>query len=94
MNKLNAVIIEDEIPAARLLHSMVSALRPEWNIEIIPGNVDDATEWFTSHKHPELIFWIYILQTEMLLTFFLLSNRGLLLFLPPHTTSMPYVPFP
>jgi len=56
MNKLNAVIIEDEIPAARLLHSMVSALRPEWNIEIIPGNVDDATEWFTSHKHPELIF--------------------------------------
>lgn len=28
MNKLNAVIIEDEIPAARLLHSMVSSLRP------------------------------------------------------------------
>lgn len=24
MNKLNVVIIEDEIPAARLLHSMVS----------------------------------------------------------------------
>ena len=56
MNKLNAVIIEDEIPAARLLHSMVSSLRPQWNIEIIPGNVDDAIEWFASHEHPELIF--------------------------------------
>ena len=56
MNKLNAVIIEDEIPAARLLHSMVSSLRPAWNIEIIPGSVDDAVEWFASHEHPELIF--------------------------------------
>lgn len=56
MNKLNAVIIEDEIPAARLLHSMVSSLRPGWNIEIIPGSVDDAVEWFASHEHPELIF--------------------------------------
>lgn len=56
MNKLNAVIIEDEIPAARLLHLMVSSLRPGWNIEIIPGSVDDAVEWFASHEHPELIF--------------------------------------
>ena len=95
MNKLNAVIIEDEIPAARLLHSMVSALRPEWNIEIIPGNVDDATEWFTSHKHPELIFLdIHLTDGDAFDFSFLLSNRGLLLFLPPHTTSMPYVPFP
>lgn len=55
-DKLNVVIIEDEIPAARLLHSMVSALRPSWNIEIVPGSVDDAVEWFSSHKHPDLIF--------------------------------------
>ena len=27
MNKLNAIIIEDEIPAARLLHSMITRLR-------------------------------------------------------------------
>lgn len=54
--KLNTVIIEDEIPAARLLHSMVASLRPEWNIEMIPGSVDDAVEWFASHEHPELIF--------------------------------------
>lgn len=56
MNKINAVIIEDEIPAARLLHSMVLSLRPEWNVEIIPGNVDDSIEWFQSHEHPQLIF--------------------------------------
>lgn len=54
--KLNTVIIEDEIPAARLLHSMISSLRPDWNIEIIPGSVNGVIEWFASHEHPELIF--------------------------------------
>ena len=28
MNKLNAIIIEDEIPAARLLHSMITRFAP------------------------------------------------------------------
>ena len=32
MNKINVAIIEDEIPAARLLHSMVSGLRPQWSL--------------------------------------------------------------
>ena len=56
MNKQNVVIIEDEIPAARLLHSMVSRIRPEWNITVLPGSVDDAIAWFASHPHPDLIF--------------------------------------
>lgn len=56
MNPLNVIIIEDEIPAARLLHSMVSSLRPEWEVEIVHGSVDDAVEWFTSHPQPDLIF--------------------------------------
>ena len=34
MNKINVAIIEDEIPAARLLHSMVSGLRPQWAPEL------------------------------------------------------------
>lgn len=55
-DKINAVIIEDEIPAARLLHSMVALLRPKWNIELIPGSVDDAITWFKTHAHPQLIF--------------------------------------
>ena len=56
MNRQNAIIIEDEVPAARLLHSMVSRIRPEWNITILPGSVDDAIAWFASHPHPDLIF--------------------------------------
>lgn len=56
MNKLNVVIIEDEIPAARLLHSMVSGLRPQWTLTMIPGNVDEAVAWFHEHPHPDLIF--------------------------------------
>ena len=46
MNKLNAIIIEDEVPAARLLHSMITRLRPQWTLTIIPGSVDEAVAWF------------------------------------------------
>ncbi|MGN1219805.1 MAG: LytR/AlgR family response regulator transcription factor [Candidatus Cryptobacteroides sp.] len=56
MKKIKAVIIEDEIPAARLLMSMVTALRPEWDVETVPGDIDDAVEWFAGHPHPDLIF--------------------------------------
>lgn len=56
MTNLNAVIIEDEIPAARLLHSMVSRLRPQWSTTVLPGNVEDTVEWFGQHPHPDLIF--------------------------------------
>lgn len=56
MNKLNAIIIEDEIPAARLLHSMVARLRPQWNLTIVPGSVDEAVAWFKEKPHPDLIF--------------------------------------
>lgn len=56
MKPLNVIIIEDEIPSARLLHSMVSSLRPKWEVEIVSGSVDDAVEWFTSHQQPDLIF--------------------------------------
>lgn len=56
MNKINVVIIEDEIPAARLLHSMVKNLRPEWNVEILQGNIEYAVDWFAHNPHPDLIF--------------------------------------
>ena len=52
MNKPAIAIIEDEIPAARLLHSMIARLRPEWDITVIPGSVEEATEWFATHPHP------------------------------------------
>lgn len=56
MSKLKAVIIEDEVPAARLLHSTICRLRPEWDVEILPGNVEEAVEWFAGNEHPDLIF--------------------------------------
>ena len=56
MNKPAIAIIEDEIPAARLLHSMIARLRPEWDITVIPGSVEEATEWFSTHPHPDLLF--------------------------------------
>lgn len=54
--KTRAAIIEDEIPAARLLQKMISEMRPEWDITLIPGNIEDACNWFSSHVHPDIIF--------------------------------------
>ena len=59
MNKLNAIIIEDEVPAARLLHSMITRLRPQWTLTIIPGSVDEAVAWFKDNPQPDLIFLRY-----------------------------------
>lgn len=56
MNRLRAVIIEDEIPAARLLCSMVVRLRPEWDVTVLPGNVEEATLWLSRNETPDLIF--------------------------------------
>lgn len=56
MNKTKAIIIEDEIPAARLLHEMLRSLRPEWEVQILPGNIEEAVEWFSNHPHPDILF--------------------------------------
>lgn len=56
MNKLRVAIIEDEIPAARLLRSLVARLRPAWEIEVLPGSVEEAAQWFAANRHPDLLF--------------------------------------
>lgn len=56
MNKIHAAIIEDELPAARLLQTLLNRLRPKWDIEILPGSVSEASEWFRSHPHLDLLF--------------------------------------
>lgn len=57
MNKpIRAAIIEDEIPAARLLNQMVRDLRPEWEIIPLPGTIEEAVEWFAENEHPEVVF--------------------------------------
>ena len=52
MNKIRVAIVEDEIPAARLLRSLVERLRPEWEVVVLPGNVEEAGRWFAQHPHP------------------------------------------
>lgn len=57
MNKtIKAIIIEDEVPASRLLHAMLTRLRPNWNINILTDSVEEATEWFSENEHPDLVF--------------------------------------
>jgi two-component system response regulator len=56
MNKLNAAIIEDEVPAARLLYSMITRLRPEWSVSVLPGCVEEAISWFQENLHPDILF--------------------------------------
>lgn len=31
-------------------------LRPQWELTLIPGSVDEAVAWFDEHPHPDLIF--------------------------------------
>lgn len=56
MSKINAIIIEDEIPAARLLSSMVKDLRPLWEIQVVQGSIEEAIRWFEENPEPDLIF--------------------------------------
>lgn len=55
-DRIKAVIIEDEIPAARLLRSLVVSLRPDWDVEVIPGNIEDASAWFRRNPFPDVMF--------------------------------------
>lgn len=56
MSKIKAIIIEDEIPAARLLYSMLKNKRAEWDIEVVPGSIEEAVEWFKVNPQPDLLF--------------------------------------
>ena len=56
MNKIKAAIIEDEIPAARLLRDTLLSLRPDWEVQLLPGNIEEAVEWFGKHPHPDILF--------------------------------------
>ena len=56
MNKIKAAIIEDEVPAARLLHETIRSLRPDWEVCILPGTIEESVEWFRSNPHPDILF--------------------------------------
>ncbi len=56
MNKLRVAIVEDEIPAARLLRTLLARLRPAWEIIVLPGSVEESVQWFAANPHPDLLF--------------------------------------
>lgn len=59
MNKkapIRAAIIEDEYPAARLLHKMLHEVRPDWEIILLPGSIDESVQWFNENPHPDILF--------------------------------------
>lgn len=55
-DRIRVAIVEDEKPAARVLAAMISELRPEWEVLMLPGNISGAVEWFSSHEHPDIVF--------------------------------------
>jgi DNA-binding LytR/AlgR family response regulator len=68
---INAIIIEDEKPAARRLQKLLS----EYNIDIntIIHSLADAKEWLDENTHPDLIF--LDIQLSDGLSFELFKNR-------------------
>ena len=49
MNKIKAAIIEDEVPAARLLHEMIQSLRPDWRSEERRVGKECRSRWSPYH---------------------------------------------
>ena len=74
MSKLTAAIIEDEVPAARLLSSIITRLRPDWEVTVLPGSVEEAIVWFRTHSHPDILFLDIQYRTVIHLTSYLPHN--------------------
>lgn len=54
---VKVAIVEDELPAARLLKSMVLKLRPSWDVIHIGGSNEEAIAWFRENEiHPDILF--------------------------------------
>lgn len=51
---MNVIIIEDEKPAARLLHRKLEKLNIK--VEVMLHSVEESIEWFSQNNHPDLIF--------------------------------------
>lgn len=50
------IIIEDEVPARQLLESIVTELRPDWELAGGLDSVESAVSWLSSNEHPDIIF--------------------------------------
>jgi DNA-binding LytR/AlgR family response regulator len=53
---MKIVIIEDEIPAQRLLKKYIQELKPDCEIVSIFGNVEESVNWLNQNPSPDIIF--------------------------------------
>jgi two-component system response regulator LytT len=53
---MQALIIEDEIPASKRLKKMVQELEPNCTILDVIDSVEDAVNWFKNYDHPDVVF--------------------------------------
>ena len=35
---------------------MIHELRPDWEIVMLPGTIEDSVDWFAKHQHPDILF--------------------------------------
>jgi len=55
MNNIKVLIIEDEIPAQRLMKEMLTELNYEIEIVGCLGSIKTSVDWFKNNPHPELV---------------------------------------
>lgn len=53
---MRILIVEDELPAQRLLAKFVSDLLPDATIVGTLATVQDSVSWLQNHEHPDIIF--------------------------------------
>jgi two-component system response regulator LytT len=56
MYKMRVIIIEDERPASQKLIRLLEGIDPGIEVIAVLQSVEEATNWFLNHVHPELIF--------------------------------------
>ncbi len=55
-NRVEYIIIEDELPAQRLMRNLLGELRPQWRETACLDSVETAVSWLNDNSHPQLIF--------------------------------------
>jgi two-component system, LytTR family, response regulator LytT len=53
---MNIVILEDEELASDRLQSLIQEVEPGAVVKAVLQSVESASEWFSGHEHPDLIF--------------------------------------
>ena len=53
---MKILIIEDEVPAAKRLKSLILEVEPSAEILAVIDEVTVAVNWFNTNEHPDLVF--------------------------------------